>query len=146
MSHCHIHNCNNCIECALEKQTNAIIDAIERMDKPNPMPPPNRQICDTCGDITTTGHTGWICRLVAWVNRLRGSARKNGAMPDDFHIIGYEDTLVLVYKCELKIEVIDRISTYFSEHGIRAAVVVGCDEIYIKRNYAIAEAGKAVKP
>jgi hypothetical protein len=37
---------------------------------PVPTPPPARIICQPCGgDISKTGHTSFLCRFVAWLDR-----------------------------------------------------------------------------
>ncbi len=48
------------------------------MKKPTPIPPepimpPNRLVCDHCGDITETGkHTFFMCRFVGWLQKVFG--------------------------------------------------------------------------
>lgn len=38
MAYCSIHNCNNCVECALEKQTQRLEEAIRSL-QPKPSKP-----------------------------------------------------------------------------------------------------------
>jgi hypothetical protein len=44
-----------------------------------PQGPPNRLICDVCGDITVKGHTSFGCRLVAWCEKVFGCYFKNNS-------------------------------------------------------------------
>jgi len=34
-----------------------------------PEPPKCRIVCESCGDITETGHTSWMCRFVNWLDK-----------------------------------------------------------------------------
>jgi hypothetical protein len=34
-----------------------------------PEPPKSRLWCDACGDITETGHTNVMCRLIRWIEQ-----------------------------------------------------------------------------
>jgi hypothetical protein len=137
MSYCDRHHCNNCIECAIERQTKALLEAVnnkQRAPTAPPSPPPERLICDACGDITASGHTNWICRFFGWLDRKSGQGKRACQYSCDKAVIGENDNLVLVYKRQLSMETVTFIREHLNKQGVRATVVVGVDEVYVQRN------------
>lgn len=38
---------------------------------PRPVPPPNRLICDVCGELVNGIHTNWICKFFVWLDKWK---------------------------------------------------------------------------